>query len=131
MKLKKNTKEEILPLLNHGDLISVFNPGLFGQLRKVITRRSFTRSALYLDINGTPMIVTDHKGRLVMMYLGEFLELNPYIVSNSTEIDPGFMRQMLHELGSKQKASYFVARILNISKTKNIKPDEIYHHLNN
>lgn len=112
-----------------GTLFFVFEDSFLGSIKKFITRRSFVRVALYLDINGTPMILTDRRGVIVFEHLEHFLNKNKDLVQDSIPLPAGHMRRVLKSFGSKGKASVFIARLINIGDPEKYSSDLLYKKL--
>jgi hypothetical protein len=134
MNHKKNQPTQTDPnnaFLHTGDIIHVFQNTFLGSLRKFITRKSFTATGIYLDINGLGMVIVNFKGRVLMMRLDEFLVYaNQTFIKTSVVFPDGYMKRILQTLGKKKDTSHLVAELLDESHGQRFNHDELYKHLN-
>lgn len=124
----KTQSTSILPF-DSGDIFFTFNPSLFGQIKKVITRKSFIGSYLYLDLNGHGIVLGNFNGRLHQISLLEFNKQHKHLTVVKVSIGQRIMKKVLPSLGSRTNFPGFVSDHLGIQKCKT--PDQLYKTLKN
>jgi len=133
MSHKKNQTENELKeelFLHTGDVLHIFKDTFLGSFGKFMSRKSFTGTGIYLDINGYGMVVVNYRGRIMMMRLDEFVKINDTFIKTSTVYPHGYMKQILQTLGKKQNTSHLVAKLLDWTHPKGYSNDGVYHKLN-
>jgi hypothetical protein len=126
--MKDQVKNDFL--LKDGDVLIVCDHTFFGSIRKFVTRKSFKHSGLYIETLGVPTVVTNHKGRLVHVYLSVFIKDHKYFTANHVGCKGDFMRRIFNELGKKKNVSELIAEFMEFENPGDYTPDKLYNKLN-
>lgn len=107
--------------LNSGDIIAYIRKGWIAKIFRKIRGREIDGAAIYLEINGTPVIFASVKGRLNYVYFDKWDEFSRSIlIARSVYLKRPYMIKLLHALGSRESFISFLSGISDIATLEDL-----------